>query len=145
MFATGPRESHQTRPNKPIVTPALAAHKPHKEDAEHGGGYPGRAQDLVGNAQHIGGQPLGNMRQAAIEHALDNEDEPQRDDEIAQGATYSVAPVVSPLAGAGAAGAAAGGCSEAAGARPLALPKKRKNSESGDSSIVVPDPSRAAV
>lgn len=123
-----------------------AAREPHDDHAKYGSCNTGAAQPRFGRGQHLGSEAPRDMWHAPINDALDHKKETEGDEKILHGATaYSVAPVVRPAPGATGAAGCCGAVGAALTGRPLELPKKRKNSESGDSSIVVPCPSSARV
>ena len=113
---------------------ALPSHNPDDQDAKADREQSTEAQNLFGHREGIGRKTFCEVGKAAVEHALDNEDEPYGYQKI----VHSVAPLVG-------AGVALGCGVELLAGVPVALPKYRKNSESGESNMVVPVPSSAFV
>lgn len=119
------------------MPPASSAHQPDDTDADGGGSEAGGAQNALRHRQNLGGKFPGKVRKTAIDDALEDQDKAYCRPEILHRA---YCPAAGWLAGAVVAGAM--GVAPGAGV-PTESRKKRKNSEFGDNSIVVPVLSKA--
>lgn len=119
---------------------ASTSDEPDDQNAKRNCEQARNAHDLFRHRENLGGKPFRKKRHATVDDPLNHQNEAEGNDEVIH------AQFVAPMLGATApgAGVAAAGAEPSAG-RPAALPKKRKNSESGDRSIVVPVPSSAFV
>jgi len=123
------------RTDKMRPYPASSAHQPNDADTDGGGNQAGDPQHTFRHRQNLAGELAGEIGKAAIDDALDDEDEAHGGPEILHRAYC-------PVAGWAGADAAAFGA-EPEAAMPCESRKKRRNSEFGDKSIVVPVLSRA--